>query len=82
MADYRVVNSTNQTIFWRDGAWNSPEVRAGQALDQESNHDADVTMYGKDGGGDHEWGRVWIHIGTTLEVYGDKNWRSRVTTFR
>jgi hypothetical protein len=78
MAEYRVENKTNQTIWWRDGAWLSGDLGPGESRNQGSDHDADVTMFGKDSGGNnHEWGRVWIYRDRTLEVYGDKNWRHR-----
>jgi hypothetical protein len=75
MGEYRVDNKTGQTIWWRDGAVPMGDRGAGVHVIQ-SDHDADVTMYGKDSGGNnHEWGRVWIYLDRTLEVYGDKNWR-------
>jgi hypothetical protein len=74
MAEYRVENKTNGTIWWRDGAWTSDDRGPGVHV-ITSDHDADVTMYGKDSSGNHEWGRVWIYLDRTLEVYGDKNWR-------
>jgi hypothetical protein len=77
MASYRVENKTGQRIWWRDGAWTSGEKASGDVSTIDADHDADVTMYGKDSGGDHEWGRVWLLLGATLEVYGDKNWRLR-----
>jgi hypothetical protein len=76
MASYQVANMTNPavTIWWRDAGWNSGDLRHGDVRTVDSDHDADVTMFGKDGSGDHEWGRVWIQLGKRLEVYGDKNW--------
>lgn len=78
MASYRVENKTRQRIWWRDAGWTSGEKAPGDVSTVDSDHDADVTMFGKDSsGGDREWGRVWLLLGTTLEVHGDKNWRLR-----
>jgi hypothetical protein len=71
---YTVVNKTNGTIWWKDAGWYSGDVDPGEERTVDSDHNADVTMYGKDQRGDSEWGRVWILLGTTLEVYGNKNW--------
>ena len=74
MAQYKVANKTSGTIWWKDAGWNSGDLRAGDVRTVDSDHNADVTMFGKDSKGDHEWGRVWILLGKTLEVYGDKEW--------
>ena len=75
MTSYTVANDTNQIIWWRDGAWTSGDLQSGNVLTVDSNHDADVTMFGKDSAGNnHEWGRVWILLGKKLVVHGDKHW--------
>jgi hypothetical protein len=75
MSQYTVANKTSQTIWWQDGAWTSGDLLSGDVRTVESNHDADVTMFGKGSSGNRdEWGRVWILLGKTLEVYGDKVW--------
>ena len=73
-SSYQVANKTGQTIWWRDAGWSSGDLPPGDVRTVESDHNADVTMFGKGQGGDHEWGRVWILLGKTLEVYGDKDW--------
>jgi hypothetical protein len=35
---------------------------------------ANVQIFAKEGDGYIDWGRVWIHLGKTLEVYGEKDW--------
>jgi hypothetical protein len=72
---YTVSNKANITIWWKDGGWNSGDLKPGNVRTVDSNHDADVTIFGKNQQGvDTEWGRVWIPLDTTLEVYGKKNW--------
>jgi hypothetical protein len=71
---YTVANKSTVTIWWKDGGWYSGELKAGDVRTVDSNHDADVTMFGKNQSGDTEWGRVWIPLDKTLEVYGNKNW--------
>jgi activator of HSP90 ATPase len=74
---YRVENQTNFVIWWRDQSWTSGELAPGQSRAIDSNHDADITMFGKTGPNkkDEEWGRVWIQRGRTLEVRGKLDWR-------
>lgn len=74
MGQYRVENKTDMTIWWRDGAWTSGDLLKNDARTVDSDHNADVTMFGKDKDGDHEWGRVWILLDCTLVVTGDKSW--------
>jgi len=71
---YTVSNNTNITIWWKDGGWYSGDLKPGEVRTVDSDHNADVTMFGKDQRGDVEWGRVWILLDKTLQVYGDKNW--------
>ena len=71
---YTVANKSNFTIWWKDGGWYSGDLKAGDVRTIDSNHDADVTIFGKNQGVDTEWGRVWIPLDKTLEVYGNKNW--------
>ncbi|MEM7052239.1 MAG: hypothetical protein AAF604_21410 [Acidobacteriota bacterium] len=61
MGAYSVVNKSDQTIWWRDGAWTSGELPPGQSLRIESDHDANVSMFAKlPFDKNIEWGFLWI----------------------
>lgn len=51
--EYTVVNRTNQTIYWQDGAWFSGDLEAGYAKEVPTNHIANVSIYFKDSYGGH-----------------------------
>jgi hypothetical protein len=61
MSAYTVANKTAGIIWWRDGAWTSGDVPAGQSKNVETNHDANVTMFSKSRDGTNtELGFLWI----------------------
>lgn len=74
MSSYTVANKSEHPIWWRDGLWTSGRVPPGDVRTFDSDHDANVTMYGVIKDEDVEYGYVWIHRGTKLTVFGNKRW--------
>ncbi len=74
---YTVINNTKQKIWWRDGSWTSGEIDPHAEHQVASNHDANVTLFGKNGSTDVEWGLLWIPNNGTVTVNGEWNWNVR-----
>jgi hypothetical protein len=74
MSTYIVQNNSGVTIWWKDTLWNSGDLAPGDRRTVETDHDADVKMFGKYAGDDHPWGRVWIPMGGVIEVRGPWSW--------
>lgn len=75
---YTVINSTSQKIWWKDGAWTSGEIEPGAHHQVPSDHDANVTMFSKNGRANVEWGFLWIPNGGTVTVRGKWIWDIRL----
>lgn len=71
---YTVKNSTDKTIWWKDGAWTSGELAAGQEKKFDTNHDANVTLYRGNAHDNEPLGAAWFPQFGTVEVYGKWNW--------
>ena len=71
---YTVKNSTDKTIWWKDGAWTSGELAAGQEKKFDTNHDANVTLYRGNAHDNEPLGSAWFPQFGSIEVYGKWNW--------
>jgi hypothetical protein len=74
---YIVRNKTKETIWLRDGAWNSGEIDVNGERKIVADHDANVTVFNGGEHGNQELGKVWIPQNGSIDVHGKWSWDIR-----
>lgn len=77
---YSILNNTNSIIWFRDVNYYSGLIQAGERRVEDSNHNANVTIWAKggaDGKTDIPWGNLWIPKNGEATIYGEWYWDVR-----